>query len=219
MVKDFRRCFTIVCAVAMMGLVHVAMAQSGRNKRKPTTGTAPPAATAAVEPSKSSSNNEGPADDTKVKITSILVTGKVFHPYAYYESSFLDTAVKECVSALKARRVAVAKAEKTDFGSAKELAKKESDAVVLWLGFETKDDGAGNQYLDYVDYAVLLPHTAKILTQGRIQPGEASAAITGGGVLSLPRRTTRSSPIQADHQMRLVAVEVVNRLTLGGWLD
>ena len=93
------------------------------------------------------------------------------------------------------------------------------DRNVLWLGFETKDDGYGNQYLDYVDYAVLRPQTAKVVTNGRIQPGEASPAITGGGVVSLPRTTARSSPTQANRQMQLIVDEVVSRLTHGGWID
>jgi hypothetical protein len=200
----------------MLGFVQSVDAQSGRHRPGPAPASTPPVA---AEPSKAPEVTEKQADNPNVKVTSILVAGQIFHPYAYYNSSFLDSAMKECVKALKAHPVGAAKAGKMEFEKAKELAKKESEVVVLWLGFETKDDGYGNQYLEYVDYAVLLPQTAKILTQGRIKPGEASPAITSGGVLSLPRRTTRSSPVQADLQMRFVADEVVNRLTLGGWID
>jgi hypothetical protein len=214
--------FLIVGTVAVLGLAQSVFAQSGRHRPSRAAGSTPtvgaePSKTPA-EPAQAPAGEERP-DEKNVKITSLLVAGQIFHPYAYYESSFLGTALKECVDALKAHPVGVAKAGKMDFPKAKELAKKESEVVVLWLGFETKDDGYGNQYLEYVDYAVLLPQTAKILTQGRIKPGEASPAITSGGVLSLPRRTTRSSPVQADLQMRFIAHEVVNRLTLGGWIN
>lgn len=212
----FNRYFLIVFAVAVLGLIQSVEAQSGRHRPSTTASTT---ATETTEPAKAPTVRDEPAVDPNVKLTSILVAGQIFHPYAYYNSSFLDSAMKECVNALKAHPVGVAKAGKMDFLKAKELAKKESEVVVLWLGFETKDDGYGNQYLDYVDYAVLLPQTAKLLTQGRIKPGEASPAITNGGVISLPRRTTRSSPGQANLQMRFIADEVVNRLTLGGWIN
>lgn len=207
-------------AVGALGLFQSVDAQSGR--RKPLTGAGTVSApTVASEPAKSPEVVEERSDGRSVKVTSMLVTGEIFHPYAYYNSSFLGSAIKECVKALKAHPVGAAKAGEMDFSKAKELAKKETEVYVLWLGFETKDDGAGNQVLDYVDYAVLLPQTAKILTSGRIEPGEASPAITRGGVLSLPRTrtTTRSSPVQANRQMRLVADEVVRRLKLGGWID
>lgn len=216
----FRRFFLIGLAVGAFGLIQSVEAQSGR--RKPVTGPGTISTpTVANEPAKAPPVSDERADDPNVKITSILVTGEIAHPYAYYKSSFLGSAIKECVNALKKHPVAAAKAGEIDFTKAKELAKKETEVYVLWLGFETKDDGAGNQILDYVDYAVLVPKTAKILTNGRIEPGEASPAITRGGVLSLPRTrtTTRSSPVQANRQMRFVADEVVNRLKLGGWID
>ena len=198
-------------AVVMLCLVSLSAAQSGRKK---TAGI--PASPPVVSPK---DPDPQPVTDPDTRITSMVVTGKIFDPYVYSKSSFLESALKECVNTLRTRQVDAAKANSMNLVEAKERAKKETQAFILWLGFTTRDDGYGNEILDYADYSVFIPQTGRILTNGRIESGQASPAITNGGVLQLPRTTTRPTPTIANRQMKQVAREVVDRLTHGGWLD
>jgi hypothetical protein len=76
MLKMVRRYFLIVLAVAILGLVQLVEAQSGR--RRPDTGAASISGTAptvAAGPAKAAAIGDEPPGDPNAKITSILVAG------------------------------------------------------------------------------------------------------------------------------------------------
>ena len=98
---------------------------------------------------------------------------------------------------------------------AKELAKKETDTYVLWMGFFVRNTTFGGSYVDFIDYALLKPETGNILTKGRIQPGQTSMGNTGT-VLQVPDNNRPSTQL---FQLKQGAHEVATLLKRGGWFD
>jgi hypothetical protein len=179
--------------------------QSGRRVAAPATAPSQPVTVSTPVP---------PSDAyERVTISPVTVVGTIVHPYTYLKTSYLDSALKECVNALKMRSVDATAGGKLKLEAAEELAKRETRNTVLWIGFVVKDDGLGNMIFDEVDYVVLLPRTGKVLTRGSLEPGTLSPAITSGGVLRLPRQGATSS---ISRQMKMAAAEIVQRLRIGG---
>ena len=198
----------LICAVVLFCLNQSIAAQSGR---RPSKGAKP-----APPPTVSVETVNAPSIPPPLRISSIVVTGKIIYKSGYSSSNYLDIALKECVRELKMKPgLEVIKGTSIAFDEAKDRAKKEINTFVLWIEYVTKDDSYGNTLVDYMDYAVLLPQTAKTLTNGRVLPGQMNVAITSGGVLTLPRKN-RTSEIS---QMKEGAREIVGRLVTGGWLD
>lgn len=199
----------IVYLVATLCFSDAALAQSGRRQNK-SVSSPPPTVTA--EPVV----NPQPIKPL-VRVSSIIVGGEIVHDYDYFRSSYLGTAIKECMNRLKERSrpaLEITKGGSMTFNEAKDRAKKEIDAYVLWLAFVTKDNGWGEMSICYIDYAVLMPQTAKFLTSGQVYPGEQGVVSRGGvpRIPSLPRR------LSALSQMKAGAREVADRLRGGGWL-
>jgi hypothetical protein len=184
-------------------------AQSGRRaERSPASTTHPtPVATATPPPPAERGENA----------SALTVGGELIHAATYYRSNDLDLALKECVFWLKQSGVQRAeKAGKMDFNEAKQRARAESDTHLLWISFVAKTDGLGRMYIDYADYAVLIPKTAVRLTYGRLQPGQANVVGTGGAVLTIPSaRTSRATMLSS---MKGIAREIAGTLAHGGWL-
>lgn len=204
--------FLIICAAAVFCSYRSAEAQSGRRPNKDAASTVQPPA--AIEPA-TNRQTTGQTD----RISSIAIVGEVQHDFAVFRSTYLGSALAECVDELKARPqkqpvLNVVKGGKLNFTEAQERAKKETDTYVLWIGFVIRDGGLGNELVDYIDYAVLTPQTGKRLTYGRISPGQAGV-VAQGGVLSLPPRSRRSSAITV---LRAGAREIADTLMRGGWL-
>lgn len=192
-------------------------AQSGRRStNKSTVPARPPAAS---EPAADS-----PADvNANDKISSVVVLGQSSDEgYLFSRSNYLNIALKECVNSLKdyARQsgasLIVTKGDKMDFVQALERAKKETNTHLLWIDLALKDDAYGNTIIDYLDYALLAPQTAKRLASGRVQTGQ-TVIVPEGGILRLPQPPVarRSSPTL---QIKSSAREIVNRLILRNWL-
>jgi len=57
-------------------------------------------------------------------------------------------------------------------------AKKETSSYVLWFGYRSKLVGL-DYVIDYIDYMVLLPQTAKTLTEGRVYPSKEKTTVDG----------------------------------------
>ena len=215
--------FFSLCALACVLLIsQTATAQSGRRTTVTPAPTPPTPVIQSVVKGKTEPDDE-PAPSNKpddvAAVTSIIVGGEVVHDYAYYKSNDLDRALKECVNRLRdSRRVPeVTKGGKISFNEAKERAKKETDAYILWISFVAKDDGYGNMLIDFADYALLMPKSSRRLTYGRVKPDKRSVVSTGG-VLGLPTpRTNRGSPTAAYHQMREIAWQIPDILLHGGW--
>jgi hypothetical protein len=201
----------IVCAVAVLCFSQAALAQSGRRRDK-SVSPPPPASTAATAA-------ESATDPSSVKppvpISSVIVVGDLVQS-GKSRSNYVDKAVDACVERLKERQVIEAKGS----GSRKreavmELAKNETEAYVLWLEIKlvdrvVTDRGAPfvEQYVSCVDYYVFMPQTAKILTEGRVYPGQQEIK-RSGTVMRLP---TRNKSLSMSYELREIGQQVADRV-------
>ena len=94
-----------------------------------------------------------------------------------------------------------------------ERAKKENDAHVLWLGIVTVDNGFGQMIVTRVDYAILVPGTARVLTNGQVFPGKQTI-IGQGGVMTIPSVRKQTSEVS---QMKQAARAVAGHLKSTAW--
>lgn len=205
-----RQYLLLVYLAATLCFSQAALAQSGRRQNKRISSPPPPIVVVA-EPAVNPQSVKPP-----VRVSSVIVSGEIVHHYAYFRSSYLDTAVKECTNRLRERlRTAldITKGGKMNLNEAKERAKKETDTYVLWLSFVTEDNGSGVMSISYIDYAVLMPQTAKFLTSGRVVPGQQEV-VNPGVVVRIPSSSSRPSALV---QMMVGAREVADRLRGGGW--
>lgn len=213
--------FLFFCVLLIFCFYQTNAAQSGRRTDKNAASSQPnaPIDSKSAE-TKKETEKEARDDETPVRISSMIVVGEVQHNFPYYKSNEIDAALKELVRMLKSSPKSLSEitrgSGKTTYKQAKEQAQKETGAYVLWLGFLAKDDGYGNMYIESVQYAVLTPKTARVVTRGEIDPGE-NKVVTSGGVLQLPpaRRTAATGIIQ----MRSGARQIAAILLRGGWLD
>lgn len=213
--------YAFLCVAFLMFGLQSTAGQSGRRTTLVTPSPSPtPQATTPVKPTPDLEDDDipltKPADAPK--ISSILVAGEIVHDYKFYKSNDLDTALKECVSRLRA--ITSAKnAEKIGtlrYNEAKTRA-KDGDDYVLWIAYVSKDDGYGNMRIDYADYAILMPRTGRRLTFGQVRPGARSVVGTGG-ILGLPTSKTRSSPVAVRNEMKEIARQIPEILVHGGWM-
>lgn len=210
--------------ILLIGLVLLAIApitltaQSGR--RTPAKTTPTPVAPVSQPTLNKSGSESGAALDSSETISSIMVAGELVSDAKHYWSSYLDRALDECIKKLRDlhRLADVAKGGKLIYNEAKELAKTKSDTYVLWISFIEKTDSLGNSYIEYAEYAVLMPKSGRRMTNGRVKPDERSV-ISTGGVLGLPNpRTNRSLPTASLNQMKKIAWQIPDILEHGGWL-
>jgi hypothetical protein len=210
--------FLFFCVLAIFCFYQTTAAQSGRRIKK---NDASSKQNAPVESKSIETEKEIQKDEAKVRISSLIVVGEVQHNFTYYNSNTIDIALKECVRMLQSSQKSVSQiakgSGKLSYKEAKELAEKEAVVFVLWLGFSAKDDGYGNMYIESLQYAVLTPKTARIVTRGEIDPGENKIVTSSGGVLQVP--TGRKSSATALLQMKQGAREIAAILIRGGWLD
>lgn len=207
--KKRRAYLLIVYVAATLCFSQAALAQSGRRPSKDAPPTRPPVTTETTV-------NPPTTEEPTLRISSVIIGGNIVHDYKFYRSSYLGSAIDECIDRFKERQrpaLKVSKGGSMTFNEAKERAKKETDAYVLWLEFVTKDDDFDEMTVSYIDYAVLMPQTAKFLTSGRVYPDKQ--IVGPGGVLRIPTGPKRSPALI---QMKLGAREVASRLMSGGWL-
>lgn len=213
------RCrFLFFCVLAIFCFCRTSAAQSGRRINKNTAPSAPVAQKTPVESKPVETVNDVPKNDASVKISALAVVGEVQHNFDYYKSNEIDAALKECIRTLQyspKSLTQIAKGSgKTSYKDAKELAEKEADVFVLWLGFSAKNDQYGKMYIDSLQYALLTPQTAKVITRGEITPKQ-NGVLSTGGVLNIPNgRNTTSALIQ----MKDGAREIAGILLRGGWI-
>lgn len=194
-------------------------AQSGR--QRPASPTPTPAAS---QPKKDVKGSTVEAESSKTPAlsaeASILVVGQIVHGYAYYSSSYLDSALKECVYALSMGRRSLKpiRGGKMDYTQAKERAKLNTEDRVLWISFVTSDDGMGNTLISYAEYALLGPGRDQVLTRGRIDPAK-SGVLSRGGIIGLPSGHPRQTRGSMGPTMKSIAREVSSALLRGGWFD
>jgi hypothetical protein len=208
--------FLFFCVLLIFCFYQTVAAQSGRRINKNPSSVQQ---NAPIEAKSTETEQDAPTNEMPVQISSMIVVGEVQHNFKLYKSNEIDVTLKECVTMLKSSSKALSEitkgSGKMGYKEAKELARKEIDTFVLWIGFSAKDDGYGNMYIDTVQYALLTPETAKVVTRGEIQPKQ-NGVLSSGGVLNIPNGRRISI---AMLQMRDGAREIVGILLRGGWLD
>lgn len=201
--------FLIISLALIFCLFQTAAAQSGRKKDKPPETPEQPSAVETTNDSQNKKQTE--------QISSLKIAGELQYDSGWTKSTYLGSVLEECADNFQGRPgepLKVEKVGKMKLNDAKELAKKESDAYVLWMGFFVRNTTYGS-YVDFVDYALLKPATGKVLTYGRIQPGRTSMGNTGT-VLQVP--INKKAPTELS-QLKQGAREVATLLKRGGWFD
>jgi hypothetical protein len=148
-------------------------------------------------------------------ISSVIVVGDLVQSGSSH-SNYVDKAVDACVERLKERQVIEARGSGSrKRAAAIERAKTETDAYVLWLEIKlaervVTDRGAPSveRYISCVDYYIFMPQTAKILTEGRVYPGQQDIK-SNGTILRLP---TRSRSLSLPHELKEIGRQVADRV-------
>jgi hypothetical protein len=203
------RIFWFFWVAAILCFYQTTAAQSGRKPKKDSV---------SIEQKTplESNRTESEETDAPVKISSLKIVGEVQHNFDYYKSNDLDAAVKEFISFSKFISKSVpemTKGGKMTYSEAKKQAEKETETFTLWLGFSAKDDGYGNMFIESVQYAVIQPKTAKILTRGEVKPGQNQIDMTQ--IPTVRRRHRAGSLSEIKNSVRQIASILVR----GGWLD
>lgn len=157
-------------------------AQSGR---RPKTTSPPPTP---VE------QKTAPAESPR--ITSMIIGGHNIDPGTKeYWSTDVSTVAKGCTDRFKESPpldLGINYGGKMTKTQAIERAKKEASSYVLWFGYRSKQVGL-DFIVDYIDYMVLIPQTAKTLTEGRVYPAKQKTSADPGGIMRLPSRDRKGS--------------------------
>lgn len=151
------------------------------------------------------------------RISAIKVTGEIQYESGTHYSTYLKHTLNECVESLNdrpSRALEVTKVGKMKLNDAKELAKKETETYVLWMGFFVRSYSIRYEYVEYVDYAVMRPNTGKVLVFGRIKMDEINSGTEP--ILQIPKLPARIDELT---QLKQGAREIAAILKRGGWLD
>ena len=192
------------CVLAALCLSHAAAAQSGRRN---TTKSPPPPP--AAEPEKP----EG-------RITSVVICGHdISKEMKESYSTSVSTVVKSFTAALTERPgtlLGVVNGGKQKREEAVERAKRETGAYVLWFGYSMKMVGLYDVSVEHIDYVVLKPQTAEVLTEGRVYPERQRTTADPGGIMRLPTQRRRQRTPDPHYQLekggREIAARVRNKL-------
>jgi hypothetical protein len=172
--------FLVACVALLLCLTHVA-AQSGRRVKK-----------IVPEPAKAQETTEPAAEATQIK--SLVIAGHDIDPDTKEVWSNDTSIVAEaCSDRLKEHPkfgLEIIYAGKLTKTAAVERARKETSAYVLWFGYKSKLVGL-DYTIHYLDYVVLVPQTAKTLTEGRVYPAKQRTSADPGGIIRVPTRNTR----------------------------
>lgn len=192
------------CVLAALCLAHAAAAQSGR--RNTTKSPVPPPAVEAEKPAG--------------RITSVVICGHdISKELKESYSTSVSTVVKSFTAALTERPgtlLGVVNGGKLKREDAVERAKRETGAYVLWFGYSMKMVGLYDVTVEHIDYVVLMPQTAEILTEGRVYPDRQRTTADPGGIMRLPTQRRRQRTPDPHYQLekggREIAASVRNKL-------
>jgi hypothetical protein len=206
-----RHNFWLFCFLAGCCFVFEADAQSGRKKKPVVVEQSP------VVESQKSETEESRKNEPLVKISSLKLVAKLEHDAGYFYSTDFKDAVKDLEIDLRRRyrfSLTVEREEKMKFEEAKELAKKETDTYVLWVGFVASKSSSGVMFFDYAQYAILKPQTAEFVAKGTIKPRLTELGNIGG-IPQLPgkRRPSLRTGIKLSIRQLLEIFEK------GGWFE
>lgn len=200
----FRRThLLLLIAAAFLCPSQIAEAQSGR---RPAKNEPQPVKSEAVTETQTANPSPAPS-----RGATIIITGNLVHDMDYLRSSHVDDTIKSFMEKLKEQPgIVVTKGGRMDLTKAKERARKETESYVLWFEIGLKVNPLNDaEFICFMDYAVLMPQTAKFLTGGRVFPrGEDNTLITDT-VLRLPKRPTI---IYMEDQLEMAVKTIVARV-------
>jgi hypothetical protein len=232
MAQNLQRGYVAVILIATVLLFsQTALAQSGRQKKPalpaptPTSAPATPdketapgkmapraATTTASEPKKETSAETEPPRPT-LRILSVIVNAQSIIPDGGYWSNDVKYAVKDCMDALKGRtRLNIVRGGMRNRGEAIRRAQMEKDAYVLWMEINMKDRLMKSPEVDFIEYFLFMPQTAKVVTQGKVDPQKIIHIVEGG--TRVPKSVSKP-PSSPDAQLSAGAREVADRVR--GW--
>ncbi|HVG29408.1 MAG TPA: hypothetical protein VM864_06775 [Pyrinomonadaceae bacterium] len=191
----------ILYVAATICLSHAALGQSGRRPNRGAPPSAPPVPAAPA--------TDARAAKPAAPISSVIVAAEIAIDADRFSSNYDDEAVAICMERLKQRRVLeVVKGGKMTRKAAEDRAKLETGAYVLWLQVKMQMKNVwGELTIPYIDYFVFMPRTAKVLTEGRVDPNKRAVMIGSVPVPPAPRR-----PPPAIIQLKDGAREVADRV-------
>jgi hypothetical protein len=203
-----RTTLLLVSIAATLCFSQTALTQSGRHRHK---------SVSAPQPTVTA----GPATDAQpvkpsAQVSSVIVVAEIAHKFDYFRSNYLGAVFKDFKDRITRRpspAIEVTNGGSMSLNEARERAKKETETYLLWIEFVMQDNDVGAMSIAFINYAVLMPQTAKFLTWGKIYPGQESIR-SAGGVLRVPALPGRNSALL---QMREGTREIADRLIVGGW--
>jgi hypothetical protein len=205
------KCLLIVSIGVALALAQVATAQSGRLK------TPPPA----PSPSPSSAQSVATTGTTEptptrpiARPSSIIISGKTHSDTGGYHSQDVRDASDEIKYLFELFRLPCkpVKGGTMTAEQARDRAKKETDAYVLWLGINVRLDQSSvesvmrGDVLDHVDYVLFRPGTGEIEYRGTVDPNKIVQTNEHGARLP-PMTQGRSRDVNS--QLRRCAFEIV----------
>ncbi|HEY0377280.1 MAG TPA: hypothetical protein VGC87_10005 [Pyrinomonadaceae bacterium] len=190
-----------LCAVSLLCLSQVALAQSGRRQTKP---LSPPSPVAKDEGEPKPEAR--PREDRPGPAATVIVGGDRFGTSSSIISGSIDEAVESCVAELnKSHGLEARGGGGMTRKEAIDRAKKETEAHVLWL--DVRVEGSRENDIA-VNYTLFMPQTAKVLAFGSVYLAtrRAGRGPVGVGVPSVGGRM----PLQ--YLMREAGSEVAQRV-------
>jgi hypothetical protein len=194
----------IACVAVIFCFAQGAPAQSGRHVKK--SASSPPPI---VDPQ---------TIEATSRISKIIIGGHdIDTETKEYYSNWVSSIVDACTERLRERPGSILQfinGGKMTSKEAAERAKHQTDAYVLWFGYRTSLVDL-HEVIDYVDYFVLMPQSAKTLTEGRVYIGQQKTTIDRGGVMRVPRvprRQRQSISRQLDEAGHEIADRVREKL-------
>jgi hypothetical protein len=204
----------LISIVTTFALAQTAFAQSGRNKTVAPTASPSPAASDSPTPSPSPVVTAPANSRPTVRPSSIIISGKTASDTGGYHSSDVRDVSDEIKYLFELFRLPCkpVKGGTLTAQQARDRAKQETDAYVLWLGINVRLDESSLEsimrgpILDRVDYVLFRPGTGEIEYRGTVDPRKIVQ--TNEHSTRLPPRTQgRSHDVDSD--LRRCAFEIV----------
>lgn len=206
-------------AVLIFSFSPLAQAQSGRRPKTTPTPTPTPASQSTSAEVKIEKPAESKPEEIKPteKISQLLIAGEMQESsWSWKSKNYLKNTIDDYLDEIKRHRslqINAINGEKMTFKEAKERAKKETDTYILWMGFAITNGSSGGAKLDYIEYAILKPQTAKSLTSGRITDADITKMQK---VMGIP---SSSGSLGLGTAMEFVGRNLIDKLINLGWIS